>query len=100
MWYRTIFIKIANVEKNFNGECSENIDGDEIIHNDYRNVWNSCIVYIVLLVIALLTIIGISSAYFYFNWYLKGDITCVKFSANTQTTIYWTYKWETSNKLT
>ena len=51
-------------------------------------MWNSCIVYIVLLVIALLTIIGISSAYFYFNWYLKGDITCVKFSANTQTKIY------------
>ena len=80
-------IKIVNVEKNLNRECSENIDGDEIIHNDYRNVWNSCIVYIVLLATAFLTIIGISSAYFYFNWYLKGGITCVKFSANTQTTI-------------
>ena len=31
---------------------------------------------------------NISSAYFYFHWYLKKDITHVKFSNNTQTTIY------------
>ena len=23
-------------------ECSENIDGNEMIHNDYENVCNSC----------------------------------------------------------
>ena len=52
-------------------ECSENIDENEIIHNDYRNVCNSCTIYIALFVIAFLIIIGISSAYFYFHWYLK-----------------------------
>ena len=30
-------------------ECSENIDGNERINNDYRNVCNSCTVYIVTL---------------------------------------------------
>ena len=39
-----------------------------------------------------LVIIGISSAYFYFHWYLKGSDTYVNASANTNiktgTTIY------------
>ena len=43
--------------------------------NDYGKVCNSCTVYI-------------SSADFYFHWHLKKDITGVKFSTNTQTTIY------------
>ena len=55
-------------------ECNENIDGNEMIYdgtvNDYEKVWNSCTIYKVLFVIALLIIIGISSAFF-FHWYLK-----------------------------
>ena len=71
-------------------EFSENIDKNEMIHNDYGNVCNSCTIYIVLFAIAFSIIIGISSAYFYFHWYLKKDMTRVKFGTNTQTTIYWT----------
>ena len=56
--------------------------------NDYEKLCSSPTVYIVLFVIAFSMIIGISSAYFYFNWYLKKDITRVKFNNNTQTTIY------------
>ena len=52
-------------------ECSENIDGKEIFHNNYENVCNSFKIYIVLFAIALLTIIDISSAFVYFHWYLK-----------------------------
>ena len=44
-------------------ECSENIDGNEMIHNAYENVCNSCTVYIVLFAIAFLTIISISSVF-------------------------------------
>ena len=37
-------------------ECSENIDENEMIHNktlnDYKNVCNSCTIYIVFFVIA------------------------------------------------
>ena len=34
------------------GECSENIDGIEMIHNHYGTLCNSCTTYIVLFVIA------------------------------------------------
>ena len=57
-------------------------------YNDYGNVCNSCTVYIVLFVIAFVMIIGISSAYLYFHWYLKKDVARVKLNNNTQTTIY------------
>ena len=48
-------------------ECSENIDGNEMIHKDFRNVCNSCQIYLVLLVITFLIIIGISTAFMYFH---------------------------------
>ena len=61
-------------------ECSENIDGSEIIYNgtlnaialdDYGSVCNSCPIYILLFVIFLITSIIISNAFIYFHWYLK-----------------------------
>ena len=39
--------------------------------NDYKKVCSSCTVYAVLFVIAFLIIIGISSAFINFHWYLK-----------------------------
>ena len=54
-------------------EWSENIDENEMIYNgtlnNYRNVCNSCTIYILLFVTAFLIIISISSAYIYFHWY-------------------------------
>ena len=85
-------------------ECSEDANGNEMIHNvtlnDHRKVCNSCTIYIVLLVIALLIIIGINSAFIYFHWHLKRDSTNSITNAyiNTETVIYHTYKWEVSNK--
>ena len=55
-------------------KCSENTDESKIIHNVTLNGPKnecSCTVYIVLLVTASLIIIGISSEFFYFHWYLK-----------------------------
>ena len=73
-------------------ECSENIDGNEMIYdgtvNDYGKVCNSCTIYKVLFVIDLLITIGISSAYFYFHWYLKKDNTTINASVNTERVIY------------
>ena len=55
-------------------DCNEIIDRNKIIYNStlnhYENLCSSCTVYIVLFFIAFLMIIGISSVYFYFNWYL------------------------------
>ena len=75
-------------------ECSENIDENEVIYNstvnaipssptllnDYRKIYNSCTVYIVLLAIFFIMSISIASAFIYFNWYLERRYT--------ETTIY------------
>ena len=45
--------------------------------NDYENVCGSCTVYIVLFVIAFLIIIGISSAFIYYHWYLKNSFEII-----------------------
>ena len=54
-------------------ECSENIDGNEMIYNDtlndYRKICNSCTVYVVLLVIFFIIHISISTAFIYFHCY-------------------------------
>ena len=51
-------------------ECSEDIDGNEMIYNTtlnyYEKVCSSCIIYIVLLISTLLVIIGISCAFIIF----------------------------------
>ena len=52
-------------------KCSENIDVNEMIHNNYGKVCNSCIIYNILFIIAFWMIIGISSAFIHFHWYLK-----------------------------
>ena len=48
-------------------ECSENIDGNEIIYNDilndYGNIYNSCTGYLLLLVIFFMISISISSVF-------------------------------------
>ena len=73
-------------------ECIENIDGNKMIYNstlnDYVKICSFSTVYIVYIVSHFLMIIVIHSTYFYFHWYLKKHITCVKFNTNTQTTIY------------
>ena len=77
-------------------ERSENIDGNEMLHNktldviqlnDYKKVCNCCTIYIVLFAVFFITIICISSVFIYFNWYLKKDNVCIKFYPCTQTTI-------------
>ena len=56
--------------------------------NDHRRVCNSCTIYIVLLVIAFSIIIGISSVFFYFHWYLKRNNNDFITNTNTETVIY------------
>ena len=61
-------------------ECSENIDGNEMLYNEtldvisfnvYKKVCSSCMVYIVLFVVFLITAISICCVFVYFYWYLK-----------------------------
>ena len=64
-------------------EFSENIDGSTVIYNktlnDYENVPNCCTIYIVLFVIFFIMSIRISSAFIYFHWYSKKDISKQQF---------------------
>ena len=88
-------------------ECNENIDEKELHSNeinDYEKIYNSCSVYIVLLVMFLILSISISSIFIYFHWYLKKSNTRVtNINPRTETVIYWmqfqwVYKWEISKK--
>ena len=63
-------------------ECSENTDGNEMLYNEtlstipsnvYKKICGSCVVYIVLLVVFLITNICICSVFIYFHWHLKKD---------------------------
>ena len=55
---------------------------------DYGNVCNHCTMYTVLFVIASLIIIGISSVFIYFHWYLKSDTNISNINPGTETVIY------------
>ena len=74
-------------------ECTENIDEVKIaeitsteLHSaGHENVCICCYTICVILAVIVLTIsIGIDAYFVYFRWYLKKDITCVKFGARTQ----------------
>ena len=71
-------------------ECSEDIDGNEMIYNTtlnhYRKVCNSCTIDTALFVTFSITSISISSAHFHFKWYLQRSDTFV--STNTGILIF------------
>ena len=48
-------------------KCNENIEGEIVYNETVESICGSCTVYIVLLVIAFLKVIGISSAFSYFQ---------------------------------
>ena len=65
-------------------ECSENFYENETIDviplNVYKKVGNSCMVYIVLFFIFLITSICICSIFIYFHWYFKKDNISTNFN--------------------
>ena len=81
MWHRRRIFILTNSKctKKIVGElleeCIETIEWNKMIYNmtlsGYGNVCNFWTIYIVLFVIAFLIIIGISSEFICFHWYLK-----------------------------
>ena len=78
-------------------ECSKNIDGNEMLHNEtlnviplnvYKKACNSCTIYIVLFAVFFLTGICISTFFYLFSLVFKKDNVRIKFNPDTQTTIY------------
>ena len=75
-------------------ECSENIDGNEMLYNEilnvipldiiplniYKKACNSCMVYIVLFAVFLIASMCTCCVFIYFHWYLKKDNINTNFS--------------------
>ena len=63
-------------------ECSEDINGNEMIYN-YDKVCSSCTIYKMLLVIFFIISICISSAFIHLHWCLKRSNAGVNIEAGT-----------------
>ena len=85
-------------------QCTENIDEVKITRMALFEHENECVcsytICFVLAVIILIFSIGIGAYFAYSRWRLRKNNKelGVKESFNYQATIYWTYKWEKSNK--
>ena len=55
--------------------------------NENKNKYSSCMLCIVLFSILFTINVGIGTYFVYFHWYLKKDVTRVKFRTRTQTKI-------------
>ena len=70
---------------------SENIDENEMICNgtlnDYKNICESCTIYIVLLSVFLTISISIGRVFIYFCWYSKNEVN-TNINPSTETVIY------------
>ena len=75
-------------------ECTETVEEVKLakitsakeVKNKYKS--SSCTLYIMLFSVTFTTNVGIGSYFLYLHWYLKKDITCLKFGTRTQITIW------------
>ena len=75
-------------------ECTETVEEVKLVKitsaNEGKNKYksSSCTLYIMLFSVTFTTNVGIGSYFLYLHWYLKKDITCLKFGTRTQITIW------------
>ena len=74
-------VECRAVERSSAEECTENID--EVKIADKNECVCSYIICVALIVIALTISIGIGAFFVFSSWYLKKDISCVKFGTRT-----------------
>ena len=75
-------------------ECTETVEEVKLVKitsakegkNKYKS--SSCTLYIMLFSVTFTTNVGIGSYFLYLHWYLKKDITCLKFGTRTKITIW------------
>ena len=73
-------------------ECTETVEEVKLAkitlaEDENKLKCSSCTLYVVLFSIIFTTNVGIGTYSFYFYWYLKKDVTHVKFGTRTQTAI-------------
>ena len=57
--------------------------------NENENKYNSCKVYILLMIVVLTVFTVITIYFIYYNWFLiKNNVFCIKFNANKETKIW------------
>ena len=55
----------------------------------FENKYNSCIVYIVLMIVICTIFSGITIYFVYYNWSLiKNNVSCIKFNTHKETEIW------------
>ena len=66
-------------------KCTENVKEANINEITRNNCKSSCPIYVVIIAIVFTIWIGIGTYFVYFHWYLKNDVTRIKFGTHTQT---------------
>ena len=70
------------------GDCAENIEETRLIEipsakNENKHKCSSCTLNIVVFSIFFTINVGIGDYFLYFHWYLKNDVTCIRFGTRT-----------------
>ena len=70
------------------GDCAENIEETRLIEipsakNENKHKCSSCTLNIVVFSIFFTINVGIGGYFLYFHWYLKNDVTCIRFGTRT-----------------
>ena len=91
-------MKIVNAEKKLvdklTDECTETIEEVKLaeitlFENENNYKYNSCIVYIVLMIVVFTIFTGITVYLVYYNWSLiKNNISCNKFNTHKEAEIW------------
>ena len=75
-------------------ECAETIEEVKLAkitfaENENENKYNSCTVYIVLMIVVFRIFTVITIYFVYYNWSLiKNNVSCIKFSTHKETKIW------------
>ena len=76
-------------------ECTETIEEVKLAKitlakSENENKYNSCTVYIVLMIVIFIIFTGITIYFVYYNWSLiKSNVFWIKFSTHKETKIWW-----------
>ena len=70
------------------GDCAENIEETRLTEipsakNENKHKCSSCTLNIVVFSIFFTINVGIGGYFLYFHWYLKNDVTCIRFGTHT-----------------
>ena len=72
--------------------CTETVEKVKLAkitlaENENRYKYSSCTLYIVVMIVVFTICAGIGTYFFYYNWSLVKNVSCIKFNTHTQTTI-------------